>query len=67
MLLIHFRILFIEVAFLLISFKFIQGWAAVVANLEDIYSEFCERSKSFKESFRKHRLKKEEYHDMLNT
>ncbi|XP_013133837.1 PREDICTED: RB1-inducible coiled-coil protein 1 isoform X1 [Papilio polytes] len=44
-----------------------QGWAAVVANLEDIYSEFCERSKSFKESFRKHRLKKEEYHDMLNT
>ncbi|XP_013181334.1 PREDICTED: RB1-inducible coiled-coil protein 1 isoform X1 [Papilio xuthus] len=44
-----------------------QGWAAVVANLEDIYSEFCERSKSFKESFRKQRLKKEEYHEMLNT
>ncbi|CAH2066391.1 unnamed protein product, partial [Iphiclides podalirius] len=44
-----------------------QGWAAVVANLEDIYSEFCERSRSFKESFRKHRLKKEEYHEMLNS
>ncbi|CAG5056660.1 unnamed protein product, partial [Parnassius apollo] len=44
-----------------------QGWAAVVANLEDIFNEFCERSKSFKESFRKHRLKKEEYHAMLNT
>ncbi|CAH2104840.1 unnamed protein product [Euphydryas editha] len=43
-----------------------QGWAAVVANLEDIYAEFCERSKSFKEAFRKHRLKKEEYHDLLN-
>ncbi|XP_026487312.1 RB1-inducible coiled-coil protein 1 isoform X1 [Vanessa tameamea] len=44
-----------------------QGWAAVVANLEDIFNEFCERSKSFKESFRKHRLKKEEYHEKLNT
>ncbi|XP_068620950.1 RB1-inducible coiled-coil protein 1 isoform X2 [Battus philenor] len=44
-----------------------QGWAAVVANLEDIYNEFCERSRSFKDSFRKHRLKKEEYHEMLNT
>lgn len=44
-----------------------QGWAAVVANLEDIYNEFCERSRNFKESFRKHRLKKEEYHEMLST
>ncbi|XP_038222835.1 RB1-inducible coiled-coil protein 1 isoform X1 [Zerene cesonia] len=44
-----------------------QGWAAVVANLEDIFNEFCERSRSFKESFKKHRIKKEEYHEMLNT
>ncbi|VVC90319.1 unnamed protein product [Leptidea sinapis] len=44
-----------------------QGWAAVVANLEDIFNEFCERSRSFKESFKKHRLKKEEYHEMLNS
>ncbi|KAJ0181720.1 hypothetical protein K1T71_002442 [Dendrolimus kikuchii] len=44
-----------------------QGWAAVVANLDDIYNEFCERSRNFKESFRKHRLKKDEYHEMLNT
>ncbi|XP_050549281.1 RB1-inducible coiled-coil protein 1-like isoform X3 [Spodoptera frugiperda] len=42
-----------------------QGWAAVVANLEDIFNEFCERSRNFKESFRKHRLKKEEYHEKL--
>ncbi|XP_061378836.1 RB1-inducible coiled-coil protein 1 isoform X3 [Danaus plexippus] len=44
-----------------------QGWSAVIANLEDIFNEFCERSRSFKESFRKHRLKKEEYHEKLNT
>ncbi|CAK1549757.1 unnamed protein product [Leptosia nina] len=44
-----------------------QGWAAVVANLEDIFQEFCERSRSFKESFKKHRIKKEEYHELLNT
>ncbi|XP_041974163.1 RB1-inducible coiled-coil protein 1 isoform X2 [Aricia agestis] len=44
-----------------------QGWAAVVANLEDIFNEFNERSRSFKESFRKHRLKKEDYHEKLNT
>ncbi|CAH2988589.1 unnamed protein product [Chilo suppressalis] len=44
-----------------------QGWAAVVANLDDIYIEFCERSRNFKESFRKHRLKKEEYHEKLNA
>ncbi|XP_049871994.1 RB1-inducible coiled-coil protein 1 isoform X2 [Pectinophora gossypiella] len=44
-----------------------QGWAAVVANLEDIFNEFCERSRNFKESFRKHRLKKEEYHEKLNA
>ncbi|XP_028039765.1 RB1-inducible coiled-coil protein 1 isoform X1 [Bombyx mandarina] len=44
-----------------------QGWAAVVANLEDIYNEFCERSRSFKESFKKHRLKKDEYHENLET
>ncbi|XP_037298027.1 RB1-inducible coiled-coil protein 1 isoform X2 [Manduca sexta] len=44
-----------------------QGWAAVVANLEDIFSEFCERSRNFKESFRKHRLKKQEYHEKLST
>ncbi|CAD0196283.1 unnamed protein product [Chrysodeixis includens] len=43
-----------------------QGWAAVVANLEDIFNEFCERSRNFKESFRKHRLKKEEYHEKLS-
>ncbi|CAH0726558.1 unnamed protein product, partial [Brenthis ino] len=42
-----------------------QGWAAVVANLEDIFNEFTERSKSFKESFRKHRLKKDEYKEQL--
>lgn len=42
-----------------------QGWAAVVANLEDIFNEFCERSRNFKESFKKHRLKKEEYHERL--
>ncbi|XP_073941535.1 autophagy-related 17 isoform X2 [Choristoneura fumiferana] len=44
-----------------------QGWAAVVANLEDIFNEFCERSRNFKESFRKHRLKKDEYHEQLNA
>ncbi|XP_028155808.1 RB1-inducible coiled-coil protein 1 isoform X1 [Ostrinia furnacalis] len=44
-----------------------QGWAAVVANLEDIFNEFCERSRNFKESFRKHRLKKDEYHEKLNA
>ncbi|XP_026757474.2 RB1-inducible coiled-coil protein 1 isoform X2 [Galleria mellonella] len=44
-----------------------QGWAAVVANLEDIYNEFCERSRNFKESFKKHRQKKEEYQEQLNT
>ncbi|KAL4715117.1 hypothetical protein ACJJTC_012164 [Scirpophaga incertulas] len=44
-----------------------QGWAAVVANLDDIFNEFCERSRNFKESFRKHRLKKEEYHVKLNA
>ncbi|XP_039764443.1 RB1-inducible coiled-coil protein 1 isoform X2 [Pararge aegeria] len=44
-----------------------QGWAAVVANLEDIYSEYCERSTSFKESFKKQRQKKEDYHEKLNT
>ncbi|KAH9645205.1 hypothetical protein HF086_005750 [Spodoptera exigua] len=43
----------------------LEGWAAVVANLEDIFNEFCERSRNFKESFRKHRLKKEEYHEKL--
>lgn len=43
-----------------------QGWAAVVANLDDIYFEFCERSRNFKDAFRKHRLKKEEYHEKLN-
>ncbi|GBP23114.1 RB1-inducible coiled-coil protein 1 [Eumeta japonica] len=44
-----------------------QGWAAVVANLEDIFNEFCERSKNFKESFKKHRLKKDYYHEQLNS
>lgn len=44
-----------------------QGWAAVVANLEDIFNEFCERSRNFKESFRKHRLKKDEYHEQLTA
>ncbi|XP_072936343.1 RB1-inducible coiled-coil protein 1-like isoform X1 [Epargyreus clarus] len=44
-----------------------QGWTAVVANLEDIYNEFCERSRNFKESFKKHRQKKEEYADKLKT
>ncbi|XP_075992089.1 autophagy-related 17 isoform X2 [Anticarsia gemmatalis] len=43
-----------------------QGWAAVVANLEDIFNEFCERSRNFKDAFRKHRLKKEEYHEKLS-
>lgn len=45
----------------------IQGWTAVVANLEDIFNEFCERSRNFKESFKKHRIKKEEYHEQLNA
>ncbi|XP_053624593.1 RB1-inducible coiled-coil protein 1 isoform X2 [Plodia interpunctella] len=44
-----------------------QGWAAVVANLEDIFNEFCDRSRNFKESFKKHRAKKEEYHEQLNA
>ncbi|XP_063376066.1 RB1-inducible coiled-coil protein 1 [Cydia fagiglandana] len=44
-----------------------QGWSAVVANLEDIFNEFCERSRNFKESFRKHRLKKDEYHEQLTA
>ncbi|XP_060802696.1 RB1-inducible coiled-coil protein 1 isoform X2 [Amyelois transitella] len=44
-----------------------QGWAAVVANLEDIFNEFCDRSRNFKETFKKHRAKKEEYHQQLNT
>ncbi|KAM3962789.1 LOW QUALITY PROTEIN: autophagy-related 17 [Aphomia sociella] len=44
-----------------------QGWAAVVANLEDIFNEFCERSRNFKESFKKHRLKKEEYQEQLSS
>ncbi|CAB3249818.1 unnamed protein product [Arctia plantaginis] len=43
-----------------------QGWAAVVANLEDIFNEFCERSRNFKDAFRKHRLKKEDYHEKLS-
>lgn len=51
----------------MIYFIFNKGWAAVVANLEDIYNEFCERSRSFKESFKKHRLKKDEYHENLET
>ncbi|KAJ2944636.1 hypothetical protein O0L34_g3987 [Tuta absoluta] len=44
-----------------------QGWAAVVANLEDIFNEFCERSRNFKDAFRKHRLKKDDYHEKLNA
>ncbi|XP_048484264.1 RB1-inducible coiled-coil protein 1 isoform X2 [Plutella xylostella] len=44
-----------------------QGWSAVVANLDDIYHEFCERSKNFKESFKKHRMKKEQYHEQLDA
>lgn len=43
-----------------------QGWTAVVANLEDIFNEFCERSKNFKETFKKHKSKREYYHNKMS-
>lgn len=38
-----------------------QGWAAVVANLEDITSEFRKRSEIFEKSFNEYMTERESY------
>lgn len=42
-----------------------QGWAAVVANLEDITAEFKARSERFRNSFQQYNDMRESYLDFL--
>lgn len=43
-----------------------QGWAAVVANMEDVTHEFRERCENFYRVFNSHSERREEYLDFLS-
>lgn len=43
-----------------------QGWAAVVANMEDVTSLFQRRAEDFEQKFREHLKKKDEYSEFLS-